>query len=106
MAELLFELGIPVAVLLFAMIMGIVLEKRHFRIIRRREEELRHIPVLNGEELPDDVVVENATLVSGSVVVSIDYFKKFLASLRNIFGGEVKSYCSLLDRGRFPFGLF
>jgi uncharacterized protein YbjQ (UPF0145 family) len=29
-----------------------------------------------------------------------DYFKRFLASLRNIFGGRVQSYESLLDRAR------
>ena len=36
----------------------------------------------------------------GSAVISIDYFKRFLASLRNIFGGTVKSYESLIDRAR------
>ena len=39
-------------------------------------------------------------MVSGSVVVSVDYFKRFLAALRNLFGGRVISYESLLDRGR------
>jgi uncharacterized protein YbjQ (UPF0145 family) len=38
--------------------------------------------------------------VAGSVVISYDHFKRFLAGLRMIFGGEVKSYVSLLDRGR------
>jgi uncharacterized protein YbjQ (UPF0145 family) len=33
-------------------------------------------------------------------VVSVDYFKRFLAGLRMFFGGRVKSYESLLDRGR------
>jgi len=30
----------------------------------------------------------------------VDYFKRLLASLRNIFGGTVKSYESLIDRAR------
>jgi uncharacterized protein YbjQ (UPF0145 family) len=34
------------------------------------------------------------------VVVSLDYFKRFLAGLRQIFGGRVRSYESLVDRGR------
>ena len=34
------------------------------------------------------------------MVVSLDYFKRFLASLRNLFGGRVRSYESLLDRAR------
>ena len=34
------------------------------------------------------------------MVISYDYFKRFLAGLRLIFGGEVKSYVGLIDRGR------
>ena len=33
-------------------------------------------------------------------MVSVDYFKRFLAGLRMIFGGRVSSYESLLDRAR------
>ncbi len=36
----------------------------------------------------------------GSVVVSVDHYKRFLAGFRMIFGGEMHSYCSLIDRGR------
>ena len=39
-------------------------------------------------------------LVQGSAVISIDYFKRMLAALRNIVGGEVKSYETLVDRAR------
>ncbi len=39
-------------------------------------------------------------LVTGNAVISLDYFKRFLAGLRNIFGGEVISYQSLIDRAR------
>jgi len=39
-------------------------------------------------------------LVSGNVVVSVDYFKRFLSKLRNLLGGRMKSYETLLDRGR------
>jgi uncharacterized protein YbjQ (UPF0145 family) len=38
--------------------------------------------------------------VSGSVVVSVDYFKRFLAGLRTLVGGRVTSYETLLDRAR------
>jgi uncharacterized protein YbjQ (UPF0145 family) len=44
--------------------------------------------------------VKNAFLVHGSAVISIDYFKRLLATLRNIVGGNVKSYESLVDRAR------
>ena len=39
-------------------------------------------------------------LVHGNVVISSDYFKMFVASLRKLVGGRLRSYESLLDRGR------
>ena len=55
---------------------------------------------MTGEE---EFIPEGAStlgLVCGSVVISSDYFKRILASLRGIVGGRVKSYESLLDRSR------
>ena len=42
-------------------------------------------------------------LVHGNVVVSVDYFKRFVAALRNLFGGSVTSYETLIDRARREF---
>ena len=39
-------------------------------------------------------------MVYGSAVISIDYFKRFLGGLRNIFGGELSSFETVLDRAR------
>ena len=44
--------------------------------------------------------IAEAQMVVGNVVISIDYFKRFLAGLRMLFGGRVSSYESLLDRAR------
>ena len=80
---------------------GTFLEKRHYRSIRRREKEFLNLPAVTlktAHYTPDQVA--SARLVYGSAVISIDYFKKILAGLRNIFGGTVKSYESLVDRAR------
>ena len=98
--SLLFNLGIPVLLIIAALITGTVLEKRHFRSIDKREALLKNTVVLNGKEYPKDIPIAYASFVSGSVVISYDYFKRFLAGLRQIFGGEIKSYLSLIDRGR------
>ena len=34
------------------------------------------------------------------MVISVDYFKRFVAGLRALTGGEVKSFSTLLDRAR------
>jgi len=99
-ADAIIQIGFPIAIIAIAMITGTLLERRHFKSIRRREEAFNRMPVVTVKGYPTDTPISKAQMVSGSTVVSIDYFKRFLASLRNIFGGEVRSYCSLLDRGR------
>lgn len=79
---------------------GTLAEKRHYKSIRKREQELLKMAVVTAEGSFPDGRVRTATLVSGSAVISIDYFKRLLAILRNIFGGRVKSYESLVDRAR------
>lgn len=79
---------------------GTLAEKRHYKSIRQREEQLLKMPVVTAEGGFPDGRVKKAELVTGSVVISIDYFKRLLAILRNIFGGRVKSYESLVDRAR------
>lgn len=96
----LFQLLLPWLLILLAMVTGTLLEKAHFKRIHRREGEFAGLPTLSTRQVPSDRTVTETSLVMGDVVVSIDYFKRFLASLRNIFGGEVKSYGSLVDRGR------
>lgn len=90
----------PWFLILLAMLTGTLLERAHFKRIHRREAGLRDLATLSTRQVPTGHTIASSALVMGDVVVSIDYFKRFLASLRNIFGGEVKSYGSLVDRGR------
>lgn len=80
---------------------GTLTEKRHYRSIHKREKAFLHLPAVTIKtvDYPEEKI-RSAELVYGSVVISIDYFKKILAGLRNIFGGTVKSYESLVDRAR------
>ena len=75
-------------------------EKTHYKSIILREKELLKLAVITAEGSFPDGKVREALLVTGSAVISIDYFKRLLARLRNIFGGRVKSYESLVDRAR------
>ncbi len=98
--DLIANLGIPLVLVVIALITGTMIERRHFRSIHRREKALEGLPLLNTKAYPVDRPVVQARLVTGTVVISYDYFKRFLAGLRMIFGGEVKSYVSLIDRAR------
>ena len=82
-------------------IVGTWVEKRHYRSIHEREKKFLYLPAVTMKTVTHhDQKVMSAELVCGSAVISIDYFKRLLASLRNIFGGTVKSYESLIDRAR------
>ena len=58
------------------------------------------IPVVTSEDILPDRPVARSCLVTGSAVVSTDYFKRLLANLRNLFGGRVGAYETLVDRAR------
>ncbi|MBW1848410.1 MAG: heavy metal-binding domain-containing protein [Deltaproteobacteria bacterium] len=80
---------------------GTIAEKKHYRSIINREKAYLHLPAVTTKALSyADGEIASAYLVYGNVVISVDYFKRILAGLRNIFGGTVKSYESLIDRAR------
>lgn len=79
---------------------GTIAERRHYKSIIRREKASLQMQVMTAEPVLPEERIARVFLVSGSAVISIDYFKRLLARLRNIFGGRVKSYESLVDRAR------
>lgn len=74
-------------------------ERRHFRSIQEREEHYRRITTFSTKRLPEGST-SSVCLAAGNVVISIDYFKKISAGLRNIIGGRVSAYESLVERAR------
>ena len=97
---LLLQVG-PVALLLVVTYgIGSAVERRHFRELRAREVRARNLPVATIREVPAGWQVTECALVSGSCVISLDYFKRFVAGLRLLLGGRLASYETLLDRAR------
>ncbi len=96
----LWQLLFVIVLLILAFFTGSIAERRHYKSIRRREDALSDVVVVVAKTLPPSNPAPATTLVRGSVVVSVDYFKRFLARLRMIFGGRIHTYESLLDRAR------
>ncbi len=95
------ELVILVVLIAIGYIAGTLAESNHYQSIKKRERRFLRLPALTIKNAIDkDAIVEKAQLVSGSVVISLDYFKRVLAGLRNLFGGEISSYETLIDRAR------
>lgn len=81
---------------------GSVIEKNHFKKIKQREIALIRKPIVNfgGKKWSTNKKIKRAELVTGEVVISGDYFKNFVAGLKNIVGGRLTTFESILDRGR------
>lgn len=98
--EFLVNQGLPLTLIAVGYFAGRALELKHYASIRARERELLAIVALNTRYVPEGVDVAGLNVVSGSVVVSSDYFKTFVAGFRNLVGGRFRGYESLLDRAR------
>ncbi len=95
------QLIIAVTLLILGYGFGTYYENRHYKSILRRERGMSKKPAVNMKQLPlEGREILSSKLAIGSTVVSVDYFKRFLAGLKMIFGGRLTSYESLLDRAR------
>jgi uncharacterized protein YbjQ (UPF0145 family) len=76
-------------------------ERKHYRELAEAEEDLRDIAVSNGR-IPGEAgtLFKGGTLVVGSVVIAEDFFKRVTAGLKSLVGGNLRSYETLLERGR------
>jgi Uncharacterized conserved protein len=95
------ELIVIIVLLALGYFFGQRAEKKHFKSIITREQASLHVPVVTMKTPPPIHQHElNSELVAGNTVISIDFFKKFVATLKMLFGGRVTQYESLLDRAR------
>jgi uncharacterized protein YbjQ (UPF0145 family) len=93
------DLAIFAALVVIGYVVGRILEARHYRSIREREQVYGDI-MMFASRFPPTLNPMRQDLVAGSVVVSADYFKVLVARLQGIVGGRLKTYESLLDRAR------
>lgn len=98
--EGLINLIIFLLLLTLGYVFGRITERRHYKSIHQREDQLRSLLVMPKKAPPPQYALYESELVMGNVVISVDYFKTFVAGLRSIFGGRVGAYESLLDRAR------
>jgi uncharacterized protein YbjQ (UPF0145 family) len=101
MIDVLIELGIPVLLLILGLTAGKITERRHFKRLADRESRLRHLLVTDLRNFPARDPSRPATqMFVAEAVIATDYLKTFLASLKNIIGGELRSLESLVVRAR------
>jgi len=103
MAEFL-DLIIQIGIVLFFLALGYGVghrrEKKHIEYLDAKEREFQGIGIISHKRLRVDGRVECRGIVTGCVVIATDYFKVFASALRNLFGGELRSFETLVARAR------
>ncbi len=89
-----------VGVIALGFIVGSARERRHLADLDRREAEVSSMMLLDVKQPPPGIQAAGAALVMGEVVIAADYFKTVAAGIRNLLGGEVRTYQTLLIRAR------
>jgi uncharacterized protein YbjQ (UPF0145 family) len=99
--EQLIQLIIVLVLVSLGFFFGRRAEKKHYASILAREQQQVMRPTTAARRVMGDTrPIERSHLVMGSVVISIDYFKRILAGLRKLIGGNVQAYETLVDRAR------
>ena len=93
------DLIIFLALLATGYTVGRIAERRHYRSILAREKEMANVMVFSNR-FPPLAQQASQALVTGSVVISEDYFKRVVSGLQSLLGGRLRAYESLLDRAR------
>lgn len=95
--ELLIKVIIFISLFCIGWYFGSRAEKKHIQQLLKDEAALSYIRLGSQRfEMRDQA----GQLVMSSVVISHDYFKMVWASIHSFFGGQLKTYESLLDRAR------
>ena len=81
---------------------GSAIEKKHFKKIKQREIALIKKPIISfgAKKWSTKKKIASIKMVTGEVVIAGDYFKSFVAGIKNMFGGRLTTYESILDRAR------
>ena len=94
-----YEIIVTIVLVSLGYFFGRRAESKHYKSIIAREKQMNALPAMASRKPPSEGNYDQV-LVSGSVVIGTDYFKSFVAGLRNLFGGRMTTYESLLDRAR------
>jgi uncharacterized protein YbjQ (UPF0145 family) len=91
-------LGFSALLLIIGVFFGSRAQKKHVANLAAREAALSHMFVTNLRTLP--ATEKPPLLVTGSVVIAFDYFRRFIAGFVMLVGGRITMYETMLDRAR------
>lgn len=101
LTQILFNYAPLVVLFLVGWFFGSRHERQHLARLLIAEKELGHI-IVSTERFYRPVLIDSSQgeLVLGSVVIAQDYFKMIIARVLSLFGKNLTTYETLLDRAR------
>jgi uncharacterized protein YbjQ (UPF0145 family) len=94
------ELVVTLILFLVGWWVGRSREQAHLAELDQKERALADIALTNCRHAPSSWAIDSPQLVTGSVVISWDYFKAVVSSFHRLIGGRITSLESLVDRAR------
>lgn len=99
--EIIFILAVTFFLLILGFVAGTIAEKNHLKRLDARELVNRQtLQTQSKLFLSPTSGGKTPTMIHSETVVASDYFKNFLSGFRKFFGGEMKSYYTLMERAR------
>jgi uncharacterized protein YbjQ (UPF0145 family) len=101
MVEFALQIGMVLFLLALGFFAGSYAERSHYRSLAARESENGDFLITQLRTFPSAIRGPSPPkLICGEAVIGADYLKSFLSGIRKLFGGELRSYLSLLERAR------
>ncbi|HFX6388632.1 YbjQ family protein [Acinetobacter baumannii] len=97
MDNLIFQLVFFLILFSIGWAFGRHIERKHLNELLEKEQQFAHIRIDTNRFATSDQL---GHFISSNVVISHDYFKYVLASIKNILGGRLTSYESIVERAR------
>ncbi len=94
MDNLIFQLVIFLILFSIGWAFGRHIERKHLNELLEKEQQFAHIRIDTNRFATSDQL---GHFISSNVVISHDYFKYVLASIKNILGGRLTSYESIVE---------
>ncbi len=89
-----------VLILTFFYVLSHIIETSHYKYIESREAYYKdRVIVTNLKNIPPHLKIKKCFFCSASIVISANYYKRFVASIKQIIGGHLKTLETVLDRG-------
>ena len=98
---ILIPLGPTLFLILLAMTVGGYNERTHVNSLEQRESETADMVVSQLKSFPGFISSDKPPkMFISETIISAHYVKMILVSIRNLFGGEVKSFRVIMERAR------